>query len=200
MSKILFFDTETTGLPKSWNAKESEVENWPRLVQLGWILADDSGKVIHEGNMIVKPNGFEIPEQASNVHGITTDIAVRDGKPIQNVIVDFSMDIAKSDAIVGHNILFDKKVVGAELYRLGFESVFNEMHDKHCIDTMTSSMNYCGIKNQYGRVKWPKLIELYNFLFGKDFDNAHDAMADITATKDCYFELVNRGVIPSLNV
>lgn len=199
MKQILFYDTETTGLPKSWNAPASEVDNWPRLVQLGWLLTDENGTVIRQGNMIVKPDGFEIPAGAASVHGITTEIALQQGQPLADVINAFIGDLSQADAIVGHNIPFDKKVVGAELHRLDLANVEEKMRVMQTVDTMTSSTNYCGIKNKYGRLKWPKLIELYRFLFGKDFEDAHDAMADITATKECYFELVNRGVIPSLN-
>ena len=200
MIQILFYDTETTGLPKSWSAPASEVDNWPRLVQLGWLLTDENGTVIRQGNMIVKPDGFEIPAVAASVHGIATEIALQQGHPLADVIDAFTGDLSQADAIVGHNIPFDKKVVGAELHRLGLANVEEKMRVMQTVDTMTSSTNYCGIKNKYGRLKWPKLIELYRFLFGKDFEDAHDAMADITATKECYFELVNRGIIPSLNV
>jgi len=198
MKKILFFDTETTGLPTSWSAPASEFPCWPRLVQLGWILACEDGSILHQGNMIVKPDGFEIPEQASRVHGITTDVAEKTGKPLTHALGLFMLDMAKADAIVGHNVNFDKKVVGAELYRACFDPVAEVLRGMMTFDTMTQSTDYCGIRDSRGRVKWPKLVELYQFLFGKDFENAHDAMADITATKECYFELVNRGVIPSL--
>ena len=199
MKKILFFDTETTGLPKSWGAPASDTENWPRLVQLGWILADTAGNIIHQGNMIIKPDGFEIPEPAARVHGITTEIALAQGKPLHCATTSFAMDLAQADAIVGHNVTFDVKVVGAELFRMLLDFVFERMDGMPRIDTMLSSTDYCKIRGANGRVKWPKLIELYQFLFNKPFDNAHDAMADITATMECYYELVNRGVLASLN-
>jgi hypothetical protein len=43
--------------------------------------------------------------------------------------------------------------------------------------------------------KRPRLWLLYTHLFGKEFANAHDAMADIEATKDCFLELAKRGYI-----
>lgn len=198
MKKILFFDTETTGLTKRRSEHMSEVDIYPRLVQLGWILACEDGSILHQGNVIVKPEGFEIPEQAARIHGITTEMALEKGQPVTYALGMFIFDMAKADAIVGHNIGFDKKVVGAELHRLGFDPVAEEMRGMMTFDTMTQSTDYCKILDIRGRIKYPKLMELYQFLFGKDFENAHDAMADITATKECYFELVNRGVIPSL--
>lgn len=72
----------------------------------------------------------------------------------------------------------------------------------HKICTMKESTAYCKIPNKpdkNGRVrggaKWPTLQELHSKLFGSEFEAAHDAMADITATKDCFFELVRLGVI-----
>lgn len=57
----LFFDTETTGLPKRWNAPVTDLENWPRLVQLAWIMYDDRGNMLESRDVIVKPEGFTIP-------------------------------------------------------------------------------------------------------------------------------------------
>ena len=58
---FLFFDTETTGLPQRWNAPVTDVDNWPRLVQLAWIMCDDKGNIIEECSDIIKPEGFSIP-------------------------------------------------------------------------------------------------------------------------------------------
>ncbi|HET7116363.1 MAG TPA: hypothetical protein VFI29_07720 [Hanamia sp.] len=34
----LFFDTETTGLPKNWKAPVADLNNWPRLSELHYKL------------------------------------------------------------------------------------------------------------------------------------------------------------------
>ena len=60
----LFFDTETTGVPKNYKAPITDLDHWPRLVQLGWILCDEQGSELQTGNDIIKPNGFIIPEAA----------------------------------------------------------------------------------------------------------------------------------------
>lgn len=74
----LFFDTETTGLPKRYDAPSSDLENWScRLVQLSWLMEDDSKTLLSQGDLIIKPDGFEIPKQASDVHGITTEWHLR---------------------------------------------------------------------------------------------------------------------------
>ena len=187
----LFFDTETTGVPKNYNAPASNTSNWPRLVQLGWILTDESGNEISSGNEIVKPEGFTIPSDASRVHGITTEVALRDGKLLKQVIESFLKDTVGIKCLVGHNVSFDQKVVGAELYRLGITDTISTAKS---LDTMKAATNYCKILGTYG-YKWPKLIELHRKLFGCDFEDAHDAMADITATKKCFFEMRRRNLI-----
>lgn len=73
--RIFFFDTETTDLPINWNAPVSDLNNWPRLVQLAWQVYNENQKLIEEYNFIVKPKGFSIPLEASNVHKITTEMA-----------------------------------------------------------------------------------------------------------------------------
>lgn len=187
----LFFDTETTGVPKDYNAPASNTWNWPRLVQLGWILTDESGNEISSGNEIIKPEGFSIPSDASRVHGITKEVALRDGKPLKQVIESFLKDTKGIRCFVGHNVSFDQRVVGAELYRLG---ITDTVSTARSFDTMVAATDYCKIPGAYG-YKWPKLIELHRKLFGCDFEDAHDAMADITATKKCFFEMKRRGLI-----
>ncbi len=187
----LFFDTETTGVPIDYNAPASNTWNWPRLVQLGWIVTDEGGNVLSQGNEIVKPEGFVIPADAARVLGITTEKAQRDGKPLSEVIEAFLKDAEQTKCIVGHNISFDQKVVGAELYRLGIPDTISTAKS---ICTMEAGANYCKIPGYMG-YKWPKLQELHNKLFGCNFEDAHDAMADITATKKCFFEMRKRGLI-----
>ncbi len=51
----LFFDTETTGIPKNYKAPASDLKNWPRLVQLAWLATDDTGIEIRSAERIVKP-------------------------------------------------------------------------------------------------------------------------------------------------
>lgn len=72
------------------------------------------------------------------------------------------------------------------------------MLNKPSVCTMERTTNWCAIPNPnsyYGGYKYPKLQELYAKLFGENFTDAHDALADIRATKKCYFELIERGII-----
>lgn len=190
-TKYLFFDTETTGVPRNYKAPSSDTRNWPRLVQLAWILTDENGNRIHTGNQIVRPDGFVIPTDAARVHGITTQRAMVEGIPLNEVINQFKADLEAATCIVCHNVEFDKKIVGAEMIRLGMRDEVGRKKS-HC--TMLSSTNFCRIRGYYG-YKYPKLQELYWKLFGEDFDDAHNAMSDIEATERCFWELKKRGVM-----
>ena len=120
-TKYLFFDTETTGIPQDYKAPCTDTDNWPRLVQLGWILTDSRGNELRRGNRIVRPEGFEIPTAASDVHGITTERALAEGEPLRDVMLAFGADLNESGWLVGHNIDYDLHVVGTEYYRLGYD-------------------------------------------------------------------------------
>lgn len=115
----LFFDTETTGLPKRYDAPSSDLENWScRLVQLSWLMEDDSKTLLSQGDLIIKPDGFEIPKQASDVHGITTEMALEKGVDLKKAVYYFLGACKMADIIVGHNVNYDMHVVGAELIRI----------------------------------------------------------------------------------
>ncbi|MEG0795659.1 MAG: 3'-5' exonuclease [Odoribacter sp.] len=187
----LFFDTETTGLPKRWNAPVTDVDNWPRLVQLAWIMCNEEGEIIDSREVIIRPDGFVIPSDVVQLHHITTQIATEKGLPILEVMEQFADKVDEAFALIGHNISFDECIVGAEFERLRMmTSLF--LKPKYC--TMKSSTNYCKLPGKKG-FKSPKLSELHQILFGVGFDNAHNALADVEATARCFWELKKRGVI-----
>lgn len=188
---FLFLDTETTGLPKNYNAPQDDLQNWPRLVQLAIILSDDQGNLVYEDDFIIKPEGFNIPQEASNIHGITDQIAQNRGIKLKYALqrlVDASRYI---DFIVGHNIDFDMNIIGAEFIR---QKLINPLKKAEPICTMKSTTNFCRIQSPYG-FKYPSLDELYFKLFDKNLPFAHNAKIDTQATFLCYWELIKRGVL-----
>ena len=190
----LIFDTETTGLPKNKKAPLTDFDNWPRVVQIAWQLHDNIGKLITNDNLIVRPDGFTIPFNAEKVHGISTQRALEEGKPLDEVLDRFSEDLSKAELIIGHNILdFDIKVVGAEYLRAEKE---NTIATKEALDTQLASTEYCAIPGgRGGQFKWPTLLELHTKLFGEGFGDAHDAAYDVAANAKCYFGLLSERVV-----
>ena len=183
---LLFFDTETTGLPKNMKAPVTNLDNWPRLVQLAYLVYDFDGYLIHSSNKIIIPNGFIIPNSASNIHNITTQIATQRGSDINDVFELFLIHLERAKLIVAHNMAFDEKIIGSELIRM---NKVNVLESKEKVCTMLQTVELCKIKGQYG-YKWPGLTELHLHLFNCKFEDEHDALADVHATAKCFWELV----------
>jgi len=188
----LVFDTETTGLPKNYQAPLDDFSNWPRLVQLAWNLYDAEGNKWESYNYIIKPVDFVIPQEASAIHRISQEKALKEGVDIKEALEHFSRDVKKVEYLVGHNISFDESIVGSEFLRAGLN---NPVLLTKKICTMKSSVAVCRFNNGRGTYKWPNLSELYSFLFQKDFADAHDALVDVEACAECFFELKRRGHI-----
>lgn len=187
----LFFDTETTGLPRNWKAPVSDTNNWPRMIQIAWVFTDATGNILDRDSYIIKPEGFTIPIEASKVHRISTERALSEGSDLTTVLNQFNEFIGEAKYIVAHNISFDEKIIGAEFIR---NNITTTLFKKPRLCTMHASTNFCRIPGPYG-YKWPKLSELHYKLFGEDFEEAHDAAADINATVRSFWEMKSRGII-----
>lgn len=187
----LVFDTETTGLPRDWKAPVSQVDNWPRLVQLGWMLFDANKEFVSEANLIVVPQGFKIPAEAARIHGITQARALAEGLPITEVLAQFQAATAAAQFVIAHNLDYDEKVMGAEFIRAQVPDLFK---GKRKVCTKTAATEFCKLPGKYG-YKWPTLDELHRKLFSGGFADAHNALGDVRATSRCYFELKSRGIV-----
>ena len=187
----LIFDTETTGLPRNWNAPLSESDNWPRCVQIAWQLHALDGRMISHDDFIITPDGFDIPYESEKVHGISTALARRDGVDIKTVVESFLAIVDRADFLVGHNLKFDLNIMGAELLRLGKENILVE---KTNLDTCTEDTALlCELPGgRGGKFKLPTLSELYVFLFQDSFEEAHNATADVEATARVFVELIRQ--------
>jgi DNA polymerase III epsilon subunit-like protein len=191
MVMYLMFDTETTGLPASWKAPVSDVDSWPRVVQLAWEAFDSRGRKTGSWSSVIRPDGFEIPRDAEKIHGISTRMAVRSGISVRKAHDKFVEALDEAAVVVAHNYSFDANVLGAEFYRLGTRHPFR---GKIEICTMESATTFCAIPGRYG-LKWPRLEELHFKLFGKHLKAAHDAAADVATCSKCFFELKRLRVI-----
>jgi DNA polymerase-3 subunit alpha len=190
----LIFDTETTGIPHNKSAPISDLDNWPRVVQLAWQLHDAKGKLLSRQNIIIQPDGFDIPYKAEQVHGISTKRAMEEGQPLKSVLELFLNDLRQTKLLVGHNIEFDISILGAEFMRQQFDVEQLLKLDK--LDTGIASTEYCQLAGGIGgKLKMPRLIELHEKLFGVDFGDAHDASYDVAATARCFFGLIKKNVV-----
>lgn len=192
---IVYFDTETTGLPPRGAKWKESPELFPNIVQLAWIRGNK------EHSYIIKPDGWEISDESIAVHGITMERAISEGVPFESVIGEFIDDCLHADYIVAHNIWFDKSVVKAMCLR-----TFGDDYDKWLIDdalnadkridTMMKTIKFVGARYADGRPgKFPRLEELYAKLFNGETFPAHDALQDVKALVRCVPELIKLGII-----
>ena len=191
--QYLFFDTETTGLPyHDYISAEESPANWPRLVQLSWIMTDGEGNITKEMNKFVIPEGFTIPADATEIHGISTEYASYWGEKLERVLHVFNKSIKKADYIICHNTWFDMNVICGEMKRLNIPTTIME---KKSFCTMVTGTDVCAIEWDGPGYKWPTLQELHKYLFRKDFSDAHDALADVRAVARCFWEMRDRRYI-----
>ena len=139
----IIFDTETTGLPRNWNAPITDTDNWPRAIQIAWQLHDLDGNLIEAKDFLVKPEGFDIPYDAERIHGISTQLAVEMGEDAAAVFQLFNEALGKATFVVGQNVGFDKNIMGSEFIRFGIE---NRLQEMPVLDTCTEiTANLCQI-------------------------------------------------------
>ena len=187
----LIFDTETTGLPKRWDAPLAESENWPRCVQIAWQIHDRKGEMLSHENYLIQPDGFTIPFDSEQVHGISTALAEQQGVAITTVLEKFHHALDQVEYVVGHNVSFDRNIMGAEYLRSSKSDV---LEGKAVVDTCTEeTASLCQLPGgRGGKFKFPTLSELYHFLFGERFNEAHNATADVEATSRVFLELLRQ--------
>jgi DNA polymerase-3 subunit epsilon len=176
--RLLIFDTETTGLPKSRQPSSKGPNNWPHIVSISWvILNSDTNIVEKEQSYIVKPIGWTIPEESIRIHGITNEKARTQGTDLAKVMGEFLGE--GYDMLVAHNLEFDYNVLHNAIQwdlELPFSSLYKKM-----VCTMELSRDLCKLRTVYGSYKSPKLSELYEHVFKKspNKDSLHTSIYDV---------------------
>lgn len=192
---FMFYDTETTGLPV-WN-EPSEGENQPHLVQLAAIFLGADGRVEREIDVIIKPDGWIIPDEVAEIHGITTERALAEGIPeaeaLAMLMEGWSPDVTR----VGHNQSFDERIIRIAIKRYMDDEAAEAWKGgkKDCTGMLSKPICEMLPKNRWG-FKMPKLSEAYEYFTGKPLKNAHSAMADTRACMDVYLAIIERELEP----
>jgi len=192
---ILFLDTETSGLP-DFN-KRARDPSQPHLVQLAAIVTDELGGALESQYAIIKPDGWTIPKEASDVHGITNEIANRVGIPEKEAAGLLLGMMRRSELLVAHNVMFDKFIARIAMRR--FDLITDEddaaWKAMPTFCTMREMTDICRLPGKrYGQFKYPRLSEAYFQAFGRALNGAHDALVDLNACKEIYFWLKARKV------
>jgi len=196
-SQFLIIDVETNGLPTRRNAHYSEVDVWPRIVQISWGIYDIQGNELKFTDHIINPKGtFSISEESAKIHGITNKIAKEKGISIKKALKELRSDVKYNDnlvAFISHNINFDLNVIKSEFSRINRKL---KLTNKEIICTMLATTNFCKLSRSANpkpgsSYKYPKLEELYNILFECQMEKAHDSKYDVINLAKCFFHLLN---------
>lgn len=186
---LLFIDTEASGLPKKWYLPYDVPGNWPYAVQVSWLIYNREGQKIKAQNHYVSNNDFDISPTALTIHGLTKDFLQQNGIDRRQLLALLSEDIEQyQPLVVGHFMELDYRVIGADYFREGMDNPLEKL-STFCI--MKASQHL----QQNPQSKFLRLGNLYELLFNQPLLCQHNAMADATATADCYFELVKRNEI-----
>lgn len=207
--RTLTFDTETTGLPKTKLLTPEVVDLWPHVVQLSYVIYDDSTNTItniHD-SIINIPENVDISQECTNIHGITREMCSQSDKTILEILDGFIEDFSNADLIIGHNLSFDLNMLKIEIMRqlrkaglkdqekyLRFLEDLKKTNKIYC--TMQKSVEICDIKalDKTGKeyVKFPKLAELYEKLFQRKPNNLHNSLNDVLICLRCYYMLEHK--------
>lgn len=201
MTPALFYDTETTGLPLF--SEPSEHPDQPHMVQLAAVLADlETEKAIASMDVIIRPDGWTIPDDVAAIHGITTEHAMAVGVPEELALYLF-MELWMGRNRIAHNETFDARIIRIALKRYHdpreeslavLPSDVWKAAPAECTARMatpilnlppTEKMIAAGRRH----AKTANLGEAYQHFSGKPLENAHSAMADVQACMFIYFAM-----------
>lgn len=189
--KYLFFDTETTGLPKNHGPASKFEDVWPFPVSIAWILADEGGVILNSEYHLIKPEAWDIPPESIAIHKITPSMAMQHGISCRTVMERFLWYVGSCDVIVAHNLHFDQNVINNVLkWRLG-KSMMLEDYKKRMFCTMSNGRDIVGMPGKTpGKFKNAKLSEMYKQTFGTEpTGTLHNAMTDTTILMQCFFRI-----------
>jgi DNA polymerase III epsilon subunit-like protein len=158
---------------------------------LAYLVYDINGNKVSGADFIIKPVGFTIPGEAVLIHDISTFRALKDGKDLAAVLVEFQRQLAQAELLVAHCMSFDENVIGAEFLRCGMK---DPLPVKKKVCTLQSTIDYCALPGEHG-YRWPGLSELHFKLFHSNLKRAHTADADAAAVAKCFWELKRLGII-----
>ena len=200
--RVIVFDTETTGLPPK-NTPTNQTDKWPHVIQLSWAIYNDETKEVEEecDNIISLGTHIPISPESIAIHGITSELSRARGIPIEVALFDFKRAIQRCSKIIAHNLEFDKNMLHVEFYRA---RMFNVVFPPFEYCTMKNGTPICNFVKTWedGRtsLKYPKLIELYHFLYGCDVPSPiglHNAKVDVDVCLKCYVKMMTNTATPT---
>jgi len=200
--RVLFIDLETTGIVKNhWEVKHEDkypdykklkIYDKARIVSIGWLCVKEYDYFYQItlddiNEKIIKPEGFQIPIESINIHGISNEEANIKGTKIKKILKKVGKKIKKCDYIIGYNIYYDINVLLSELYRKKRKKIIKKIlkmkEEKKiiCLGEISSKEAQPDGWIKYNNYQMPKQTEVYKKCFNKELPNAHNAKSDVLA-------------------
>ena len=183
------FDFETSGLPTGRRVSRVTPETLKnfdtcRAVSLSAARFSSRGRLIGTFDAIIRPDTFQISEGSQAIHGISQERALQEGRPFPAVFHDFMDFIGpRTKTLIGHNVNFDVNCLQSEMIR----------HDIP-LEKLDDFVIRCTLEMYRERFMGPiKLTKLYKDIFGEDFQDAHNSLADAIACGRVYPYLIGQG-------
>lgn len=171
------FDTETTALIENRTVRD---EMLPEVIEFYGCVADlSSGEILNQVEYLIKPRR-PVPELVTKITGLTTE-QLASAPSWAEVFPSIRELIEASEAVIAHNLSFDKEVVDIECGRIG--ATVRWPVDLIC--TVEQSLHIKGIRLS--------MTHLHEYLFGEGFEGAHRARTDTMALLRCSTEMFKRG-------
>ena len=178
--QYIAFDFETSGLPKGRKPVTHETlgqYDTCRAVSLSAARFSSRGRLVDTFDAMILPTDFAISPGSVAIHGITEEMAKSRGRPFVQVFADLMTFIGpRTKTMVAHNAKFDVSVLRSEMLR-------------HEIDlSLIEDLNFrCTLELYRERFLKPiKLGVLYEDIFGEQFEDAHNSLADCIACGRVY--------------
>lgn len=195
--KIMCLDTETNGLPRF--DRRSDHPAQPHLVEYTAMLIDhDTQQELEFESTLIRPEGWRITEELTDIHGISHDEAMARGIPERIAVQMHLAMLKKADLLIGYNVRFDKRILRIAMLRCG---ITREICDEVCVttpehDVMRSATPVCKMPPTdkmmaagFKTFKNPTLTEATKIIFNEDLEGAHDSRIDVLATIRLYRHL-----------
>lgn len=163
---IAVFDTETTGIDTSQ----------ARIVTASIATLNEAGEITSKQQWLINP-GVPIPPQATAVHGITDEIAIRDGADSKDSVIEIVNSLqglfSAGVPLVVYNAPYDLSLLRYEAARHGISPI---LEPKPVIDPLV-------IDKQVDRYrKGKRTLEITSAHYGIPLgDDAHESLADAVA-------------------
>ena len=158
---LVCFDTETTGLDVQ--------RDW--IIQLSLVKVDArTFEEVGACDWYIKPSGaYTIAPEAQAVHHITREVLEREGVALKDVYPQMMAFLQDCDILSYNGNGFDARILYYNLQREGLTIDYDNyrFYDAYLIEMARTSR---------------RLTDVYRRYYGKEFDDAHNSLADVRAT------------------